>query len=226
MNRLVAFFTGFTFVLGIWQVSLQAEQVDPTAIMAARLKQIGHDPSVTYKTNDNYVYCTAHCRDLNERNAVYDGFRNVPKYGLSATKNPPTVCVVLLLDPGAYQSNQQAQKLAMHMANSEALISGKVVQKIKDGLLVSMGDGHTILVTEGPNLLDDDNISVHGYLIGEYQYSVPNGAVKTVRRYTCDRAVAIDHWAPLATAEAVAEAQKRAELQQQTLPANPPASEK
>src|SRR5437899_8342653 len=112
---------------------LLAEPVDPTAVIEARLKQIARDPAVTYKTNDNYVFCTAHCRDLNERNAIYDAFRNVPKYGLTATKNPPTVCVVLLLDPSAYQSSQQNQKLASHMANSEILIAGKVLQRTKDG---------------------------------------------------------------------------------------------
>ena len=225
MNKAVPFFAVCALASSLWQISLRAEQVDPTAIISARLKQIGHNPSVTYKTNDNYVYCTAHCSDLNERNAVYDGFRNVPKFGLSATKNPPTVCIVLLLDPAAYQSNQQAQRLAAHMANSETLITGKVAQKIKDGLLVSTGDGHTILVTDGPNLIDDDTISVPGYLIGNYEYSLPNGTLKTVRKYTCDRTTAIDHWAPLATAEATMEAQKRAELQQQTAPANPTASE-
>ena len=111
------------------------------------------------------------------------------------------------------------------MASSEMLITGKVLQKTKDGLLVSTGDGHTVLVTEGPSLIDDDAISVAGYLMGNYEYSLPNGTLKTVRKYTCNRATAIDHWAPLATAEANAEAQKRAEVQQNG-PAHPADGEK
>jgi len=208
------------FCLPLW-----AEQVDPTAIVESRLKEIGRAPSVTYKTNDNYVFCTAHCSDLNERNAVYDAFRNIPKYSLTATKNPPTVCVVVLLDPSAYQSNQQAQRLAAHVNSAEALISGKVVQKAKDGLLVTIADGHTVLVTDGPNLIDDDPISVTGYAIGTYEFSLPNGTPKSVRKYTCDRTVAIDYWSPLATAEATAEARKRAEPVSR-VPAGPPAGDK
>jgi len=201
---------------------LLADQVDPTAIIQARLKQIDRAPSVTYKTNDIYVFCTAHCGDLNERNAVYDAFRNVPKYGLTATKKPPTVCVVLLLDPTAYQSNQQAQKLASHMAGAEMLINGKVAQKTKDGLLVSTSDGHNVLLTDGPNLIDDDSISVAGYFIGTYEFTLPNGTPKTVRKYTCDRIAAIDHWTPLAAAEANVEAQKRAEGLQNPPQSSPP----
>jgi hypothetical protein len=204
--------------------ALLAEPVDPTAVMEARLKQIGRDPAVIYRTNDNYVFCTAHCRDLNERNAIYDAFRNVPKYGLTATKNPPTVCVVLLLDPAAYQSSQQAQKLASRMANSEALIAGKVLQRTKDGLLVSTSDNHLVLVVDGPNLIDDDAISVAGYYIGTYEFMQSNGVQKTVRKYTCDKNAAIEHWSPLAAEEAKAEAQKRADNTQ--APSSPPTDQK
>jgi hypothetical protein len=210
-------------ILGASCLCLQAEQVDPTAIVESRLKEIDRSPLVTYKTNDNYVFCTAHCRDLNERNAVYDAFRNIPKYGLTATKNPPTVCVVLLLDPAVYQSNQQAQKLAAHISTAETLINGKVLQKTKDGLLVTCADGHSVLITDGPpNLIDDDPISVVGYVIGTYEFSLPNGTPKTVRKYTCDRTVAVDYWAQLATAEATAEARKRAEPLQRPAPTPPP----
>jgi hypothetical protein len=204
--------------------ALLAEAIDPTAIVESRLKSIGRSPSVTYRTNDNYVFCTAHCADVNERNAVYDGFRNIPKYSLTATKEPPTVCVVVLLDPAAYQSNQQAQKLAAHVGNSETAITGKVLQKTKDGLLVAAADGHTLLVIDGPNLIDDDPISVTGYAIGTYEFSLPNGTPKTVRKYTCDRTAAIDYWAPLATAEATAEARRRAETSMAPS-ANAPAGE-
>jgi hypothetical protein len=204
---------------------LLADPVDPTAIIEARLKQIARDPAVTYKTNDNYVFCTAHCRDLNERNAIYDAFRNVPKYGLTATKNPPTVCVVLLLDPAAYQSSQQSQKLVSHMANSELLITGKVLQRTKDGLLVSTADNHLVLVADGPNLIDDDAISVAGYYIGNYEFTQINGAQKTVRKYTCDRNAAVEHWAPLAAEEAKAEAQKRAD-NAQNAPEGSPSEQK
>lgn len=203
----------------------RADQIDPTAIVESRLKQIAREPSVTYKTNNNYVFCTAHCRDLNERNAVYDAFRNVSKYSLTATKNPPNVCIVLLLDPRTYESNQQAQRLAAHMAGAETVINGKVAQKTKDGLLVATADGHTVLVTDGPNLIDDDAISVVGYAIGTFEFSLPNGTPKTVRKYTCDRITAIDHWTPLAAAEANAEAQKRAEIPQKA-PSNPAPAEK
>ena len=205
-------------------LAARADQIDPTAIIGARLKQLALDPTVTYRTNDNYVFCTAHCRDVNERNAVYDAFRNLPKYSLTATRNPPNVCVVVLLDPSAYQSNQQAQKLGAHMSGSEAVISGKVLQKTKDGLLFTTADGHTILVTDAPNLIDDDPISVTGYAIGTYEFSLPNGTSKTVRKYTCDRTTAIDYWTPLAAAEATVEAQKRAETVSKA--PNPPAPEK
>jgi hypothetical protein len=212
--------------LTVCQLAVRAEPVDPTAIIESRLKEIGRSPSVTYKTNDNYVFCTAHCSDLNERNAVYDAFRNIPKYSLSATKTPPAVCVVVLLDPAAYQSNQQAQRLAAHLGSAEILINGKVLQKIKDGLLVATADGHTLLVTDGPNLIDDDAISVTGYAIGTYEFSLPNGTPKTVRKYTCDRTTAIDYWAPLATAEATAEAKKRAAETAEGPASSPPPADK
>jgi hypothetical protein len=205
------------------RLTLRADPIDPTAVIESRLKEIARDPAVTYKTNDNYVFCTAHCRDLNERNAIYDAFRNVPKYSLTATKNPPTVCVVLLLDPAAYQSTQQNQKLASRMANSEMPIAGKVLQRTKDGLLVSTSDNHLVLVVDGPNLIDDDAISVVGYYIGNYEFTQVNGVPKTVRKYTCDKNAAVEHWAPLAAAEAKAETQKRADNPQS--PAPGPAAE-
>src|SRR5262249_49163455 len=139
--------------------------------------------------------------------------------------NPPTVCVVLLLDPAAYQSSQQNQKLTSRMANSEVMIAGKVLQRTKDGLLVSTADNHLVLVVDAPNLIDDDPISVLGYFIGTYESMKNTGVQKTVRKSTCNRTAAIDYGAPLAAEEAKAEAQKRAD-NPPTPPSAPPADQK
>jgi len=94
------------FALAACVQSNAQHRADPTTTVPARLKQLGCDASVTYKTNGNLVSCTVHCRDLDQRNRVYDDFRAAKTAALSATREPPTVCIVLPLDPEAFKSQQ------------------------------------------------------------------------------------------------------------------------
>jgi hypothetical protein len=92
------------------------------------LRTIEQPPPVTFKTNGQMVLCTAHCKDLAERNAVFDAFRSLPNAGVTGTKEPPEASVILPLDPGAFQRNQQmsrqqamAQKAAMEQRARQRL---------------------------------------------------------------------------------------------------------
>ena len=186
----------------------------PPQIIEARLKKIEIEAPVTYRTNGNLVFCTVACRDLEQRNAIYDGFSNLAKYGLTATKNPPSVTVVLLSDATKYLNEQQNQKLVAKLQGAATNLIGHVLQKISDGLLVSLTDSEIVLVTEAPNLGDGDAIKVAAFRVGNYEITDKNGVRRVLRKFTCDVAVATDHWTPMATSEAKAETQKRTELSQ------------
>jgi hypothetical protein len=185
---------------------------DAVGIIQARLKKVEVDAPVTYRTNGNLVFCTIPCRDLEQRNTVYDEFSSLQKYGLTATKNPPTVTVVLLLDAAKYLTDQQNQKLVGKLQNASTNLVGHVLLKTPDGLLVNMADSEVVLVTDAPNLSDGDPIKVTAFRIGTYEITDKSGARKVLRKYTCDVATATDHWAPSAAAEAKAETQKRTEV--------------
>lgn len=187
-------------------------QTDPAEIIQGRLKKLEVDAPVSYRTNGNLVFCTIACRDLEQRNAVYDGFSNLAKFGLTATKNPPTVTVVLLFDAGKYLADQRNQKLMAKLQSSETNLVGHVLQKTQDGLLVTLPEAEVVLLTDAPNLSDGDPIKVTAFRIGTYEVMDKSGARKVLRKYTCDLATATDHWVGLATSEAKAETQKRTEL--------------
>src|SRR5262249_14881688 len=187
----------------------QPDQGDP---VQSRLKKLEIEAPVTYRTNGNLLFCTIACRDLDQRNAVYDGFSNIPKYGLTATKNPPSVTVVLLADAGKYLSDQRYQKLIAKLQGSETNLVGHVIEKVQDGLLVGLPDSEVVLLTDAPNLSDGDPIKVTAYRVGTYEVIDRSGARKVLRKYTCDLAAATGHWTPAAASEAKAETQKRTEL--------------
>ena len=187
-------------------------QPDQGDVVQSRLKKLEIEAPVTYRTNGNLLFCTIACRDLEQRNAVYDGFSNIPKYGLTATKNPPSVTVVLLADAAKYLSDQRYQKLVAKLQNSATNLVGHVLEKTQDGLLVSLADSEVVLVTDAPNLSDGDPIKVTAFRIGTYEVLDRSGARKVLRKYTCDVAAATDHWTPAAAAEAKAETQKRTDL--------------
>ena len=185
----------------------------PAQTVQNRLKQIEVDAPVTYSTNGNVIFCTVRCKDLDQRNAVYDGFSNLPKVGLTATKNPPSVTVVLLLDPAKYFSEQQNQRLNAKLHTAETNLIGKVVQKTPEGMLISLPDSQLVLVADPPpNLNEGDPFKATAYYIGPSEIIDKNGARKTLRKYTCDLAAATDHWTPQAASEAKAETQKRAQV--------------
>jgi len=181
-------------------------------IVPSRLKALEIEAPVSYRTNGNLLFCTISCHDLDQRNAVYDGFSNIPKYGLTATKNPPSVTVVLLLDAAKYLSDQRNQKLVAKLQSSATNLVGHVIEKTQDGLLVALGDSEVVLVTNAPNLSDGDPIKVTAFRIGTYEVMDKSGARKVLRKYTCDLAAATDHWTPAAASEAKAETQKRTEF--------------
>ena len=186
-------------------------QLDPTDIVPAHLKKIQVEAPVSYRTNGNLVYCTVRCQNLEQRNTVYDDFGGLPKYGLAATKNPPTVTVVLVLDPGKYFSEQQNQKLGAKLKAAETNLVGQVLQKTHDGLLVALPDSQIILVTDPPNLGDGDPIKVTAFRIGTFELSDKSGTRKLVPKFTCDLAAATDYFTPTAATEAKAETKKRSE---------------
>ena len=187
-------------------------QPDPGDVIQSRLKKLEIEAPVSYRTNGNLLFCTIACRDLDQRNAVYDGFSNIPKYGLTATKNPPSVTVVLLVDAAKYLSDQRYQKLLAKLQNSATNLVGHVLEKTQDGLLVSLADSEVVLVTDAPNLSDGDPIKVTAFRVGTYEVLDRSGARKVLRKYPCDVAIATDHWTPAAASEAKAETQKRTEL--------------
>jgi hypothetical protein len=187
-------------------------QPDPGDIVQSRLKKLEIDAPVSYRTNGNLLFCTIACRDLDQRNAVYDGFSNIPKYGLTATKNPPSVTVVLLFDAAKYLRDQRNQKLVAKLQNSATNLVGHVLEKTQDGLLVGLADSEVVLVTDAPNLSDGDPIKITAFRIGTYEVIDRSGARKILRKYTCDVNIATDHWTSAATSEAKAETQKRTEL--------------
>lgn len=182
---------------------------DPVEPVQSRLKKADIDVPVTYRTNGNLIFCTVRCKNLDQRNAVYDTFSSMPKYGLSATRNPPTVTVVVLSDAAKYLSEQQNQKLIAKLQRAETNIVGHVLQKIPEGLLVTLPDAQVVLVTDAPALSDGDPIQVTAFSIGTLEVIDKSGARKFIRKYTCNLAAASDHWTPLATSEAKAETQKR-----------------
>jgi hypothetical protein len=100
----------------------KGQEINPQAAVQWSFREIEHAPPVTYKTNGNMVLCTAHCRDLNERNAVFDAFRTLPNAGVSGTKTPPEVCVVLPLDPTAFQRKVQ-------MSRQQAMVQKAVAEQ-------------------------------------------------------------------------------------------------
>ena len=189
-------------------------RLDATDIVQNRLKQLQVDVPVSYRTNGNLIFCTVHCQNLDQRNTVYDDFTGLPKYGLSATKSPPAVTIVLLLDPGRYFSEQQNQKLNTRLKTAETNLVGHVLQKIPEGLLVALPDSKLVVVTEAPNLNEGDPIKTTAYRIGALELSDKNGAKQSVPKFTCDLATATDYYTPMAATEAKTETQKRAEITQ------------
>src|SRR5262249_54869938 len=143
-------------------------QPEPGDIIHSRLEKLEIKAPVSYRTNGNLLFCTISCRDLDQRNAVYDGFSNIPKYGLTATKIPPSVTVVLLLDAAKYLSDQRNQKLVAKLQGSETNLVGHVIEKMQDGLLVGLPDSEVVLLTDAPNLSDGDPIKVTAYRVGTY----------------------------------------------------------
>lgn len=186
-----------------------SSRTDPTEGVQSQLKKADIDLPISYRTNGNLIFCTVRCKDLDQRNAVYDTFSSMAKYGLSATKNPPTVTVVILSDASRYFSEQQNQKLGAKLHKAETNIVGHVLQKIPDGLLVTLPDSQVVLVADAPDLSDGDPIQVTAFSIGTLELIDKSGARKFVPKYTCNLAAATDHWRPQATSEAKVETQKR-----------------
>src|SRR5262249_6526898 len=149
-------------------------------------KKADIDLPISYRTNGNLIFCTVRCNDLDQRNAVYDAFSSMAKYGLSATKNPPTVTVMILSDAARYFSEQQNQKLVAKLQKAETNIVGHVLQKIPDGLLVTLPDSQVVLVAEAPNLSDGDPIQVTAFSIGTLELIDRSGARKFIPKYTCN----------------------------------------
>ena len=185
-----------------------APNYDPTITVPARLRQINCDAPLTYTTNQYMIYCTIRCRDSNQLDAAYEVLRNLSKCAMTATKEPPTINVVMVLDATKFQSDQERLKVGATLDRNERQIKGKVLQSTEDGLLVAESD-HVVLVTDGPKLIDDDPISVVGYYIGDYRYTTPQGLQKTVRKFTCDKTKAAEYWSSPANAKAKAETQNR-----------------
>ena len=52
-------------------------------------------PHVTYEALGEKIFCTAHCRNQYEKIKALDAFSTVPNIGLSASENPPKVCVTV-----------------------------------------------------------------------------------------------------------------------------------
>ena len=187
-------------------------QPGPEDIIQSRLKKLEVDAPVTYRTNGNLVFCTIRCGNLDQRNAVYDGFSNLSKYGLTATRNPPTVTVVLVLDAAKYFNDQQNRKLVSKLQSAETNLVGHVVQKTADGLIVALSDSEMVLLTDPPKLNQGDPVKVTAFRIGDYDVTDSNGVPKVIRKFTCDLAAATDHFTPMASSEAKTETQKHADV--------------
>ena len=192
-------------VLFTLAATMHAGTVDPFEIVQSRLEKLHRQLPVTYRTNSSEVYCTIHCRDADEKGAVYDAFRNVQTLGLSSRSQPPIVCVVLLFDPISFQAQRMKESLEANLSRTIQPISGKVIQKVPEGLIVSHGD-YLVLVADAPaGLVDDDGFDHVCYWLGEdYQYGA-----KTIRKLTGSRAAAEQRWSPVSAAQARSETEKR-----------------
>jgi hypothetical protein len=99
------------FLILVAPLLVRGQLPDHLAAVNSQLQAINCSAPVTYRTNRNLVDCTVHCRDLAERDAVYNAFRNVKKSALTSTRVPPTVCVVFSREdtPGTKPAGLQSQ---------------------------------------------------------------------------------------------------------------------
>ena len=88
--------------------------------MKSVLDRIKSEAEVTYRTNNNRVYCTVKCCDLKQRNLLFDAFHGTPNCAVTGIKEPPTVCVVLPLDLEQFRKEQISAALEAK-ARKEAL---------------------------------------------------------------------------------------------------------
>lgn len=194
-------------ILTLLACSAVASPIDPVF----EVQKVLEDTNIVVacKTNDALVFCTIRCRDLDQRNAFYDKFSEVKKYALTATKDPPTVCIVLVYDPARFGAQQYSAAMGANLKNAETIIVGKVIQSTSDGLLVSESSGRTVFVVDGPDLIDDEHINVRAFWIGRYQYTSVNNSMKTVDKFTCDREAAVAFWKRPSEAKSKTELMRR-----------------
>lgn len=72
-----------------------AQLVCMTTIQEALSHVVWLDPHVTYEALGDRVFCTAHCRTEQEQLQVLLAFSAIPNVGMSSTKAPPTVTVII-----------------------------------------------------------------------------------------------------------------------------------
>ncbi|MGB7749394.1 MAG: hypothetical protein WBN75_19140 [Verrucomicrobiia bacterium] len=101
-----------------------------------------------------------------------------------------------------FQANEQArrdeayQKILKH----RVYITGKIIQKIDDGLLLScpVDDGYmTILLRNHPRydvLAAQDEVQIYGFPLGTYSYTTVNNSKNTIHDWTCDTNIAISYY--------------------------------
>lgn len=185
---------------------------DPFGVVDGVLKglQRPHLKAV-YKTNDNLLYATILCKDVAERNAVYDAFRSTPKYAMSAQRTPPSVCVVQVYHAPRFQVTATRAALEDLLRQAGTVIRGKVESRDRSGVLVSIGE-RVVYVVDVPGLggiVDKDPFARQAYQIGDHEYTTTDGALRHCWKYTCSVEVAADYWRPLASDAGAAETIRR-----------------
>jgi len=99
----------FTLLL-LFVLPVYGADTGPLALVRLRLKELQRTPPLTCRTNGGMVFCTMRCRDLEERNLLYNAFRKIPNCTITATKSPPSVCVVLPADPASFERTQETMR--------------------------------------------------------------------------------------------------------------------
>ncbi len=123
MKRIILF--SFLFTIPVF-----AQTIDPVTTVQEQLKKLERTPlpQVTYETNSSSVFCRVSCRDVKEKDLLYDYFRGVPNAGISANKT--TVCVVIPLDPAGFARNQAIQR--QQAAARNAAIHQEAAQRMAE----------------------------------------------------------------------------------------------
>jgi hypothetical protein len=100
--------------------------------------------------------------------------------------------------------DQQARRdAALKMAMQHRYqITGRVIQKISDGLLISMdttGNNNyvTLLLIGYPNydnVAADDHVSQYAFGVGTYKYTTVNHSENTIHAFNCDTNAAVEYY--------------------------------